>query len=74
MSIWPICKQKTGSTEVEGLWLTDKADFQIKPNMLFNVDIWLSDGTYGLRFEDGVLVTQTGNRELTNFRREVIIL
>ena len=27
------------------------------PNMLFNIDIWLSDGTYGMRYEDGVLVT-----------------
>ena len=64
----------TGNTEVEGLWLAEKADFEIKPNMLFNVDVWLSDGSYGLRFEDGVLVTETGNRELTSFRREVIIL
>ena len=42
--------------------------------MLFNVDIWLSDGKYGLRYEDGVLVTKTGLRELTSYRREVIIL
>jgi Xaa-Pro aminopeptidase len=64
----------TGSSEVEGLWLAEKADFVIQPNMLFNVDIWLSDGQYGLRYEDGVLVTQTGIRELTGYRREVIIL
>ena len=64
----------TGSSEVEGLWLAEKADFSIEANMLFNVDIWLSDGTYGLRYEDGVLVTQTGLRELTSYRREVIIL
>jgi Xaa-Pro dipeptidase len=64
----------TGSSEVEGLWLAQKADFVIEPNMLFNVDIWLSDGTYGLRYEDGVLVTSSGIRELTSFRREAIIL
>jgi len=64
----------TGSSEVEGLWLAEKADFVIEPNMLFNVDIWLSDGTYGLRYEDGVLVTSSGIRELTSFRREAIIL
>ena len=64
----------TGHSEVEGLWLAQKAGFVIQPNMLFNIDIWLSDGTYGLRFEDGVLVTQEGIRELTSFRREVIIL
>jgi Xaa-Pro aminopeptidase len=42
--------------------------------MLFNVDIWLSDGTYGLRYEDGVLVTESGVRELSGYRREVIVL
>lgn len=64
----------TGSTEVEGLWLARNADFKIQPNMLFNVDIWLSDGSYGLRYEDGILVTDDGVRELTSYRREIIIL
>lgn len=64
----------TGSSEVEGLWLSKSADFVIEPNMLFNVDIWLSDGQYGLRYEDGVLVTRTGLRELNPYRREVIVL
>ena len=64
----------TGSSEVEGLWLARQADFAIQRNMLFNVDIWLSDGTHGLRFEDGILVTDAGIRELTSYRREVIIL
>ena len=64
----------TGHSEVEGLWLAKKADFIIQPNMLFNVDIWLSDGSYGLRYEDGILVTGTGVRELTSYRRGVIEL
>ncbi len=64
----------TGHSEVEGLWLAKKAQFTIQPNMLFNIDIWLSDGSVGLRYEDGVLVTETGLRELTSFRREVIVL
>lgn len=64
----------TGSSEVEGLWLAENADFVIQPNMMFNVDIWLSDGTHGLRYEDGVLVTETGIKELTSYRRAVIIL
>ena len=64
----------TGHSEVEGLWLAKEAGFVIEPNMLFNIDIWLSDGTYGLRFEDGVLTTADGLRELTSYRREIIIL
>ncbi len=64
----------TGTSEVEGLWLSKSADFTIQPRMLFNIDIWLSDGTHGLRLEDGVLVTDDGIEELNNYRREAIIL
>ncbi len=64
----------TGHSEVEGLWLAKAADFPIEKNMLFNIDIWLSDGRLGLRYEDGVLVTDGGIRELTSYRREVIVL
>jgi Xaa-Pro aminopeptidase len=64
----------TGHSEVEGLWLGRGAQFRIQPNMLFNIDIWLSDGVNGLRFEDGVLVTRDGLTELTSYRREAIEL
>ncbi|HUT74876.1 MAG TPA: M24 family metallopeptidase, partial [Armatimonadota bacterium] len=64
----------TGSTEVEGLWLARSADFIIQRNMVFNVDIWLSDGEHGLRYEDGIIVTDDGVRELTSYRREIIVL
>ena len=64
----------TGHSEVEGFWLAKQADFAIQPNMLFNIDIWLSDGSVGLRYEDGILITKNGLRELTSYQREVIIL
>ena len=64
----------TGSSEVEGFWLSGSDNFEIKPGMLFNIDIWLSDGINGLRIEDGILVTETGIRELTSYRREIIEL
>ncbi|MDD3520974.1 MAG: Xaa-Pro peptidase family protein [Actinomycetota bacterium] len=64
----------TGSSEVEGLWLAKNADFIIKAGMLFNIDIWLSDNKNGLRYEDGVLVTEKGIKELTSYRREIIEL
>ena len=35
---------------------------------------WLRDGEYGLRYEDGILVTEDGIEELTSYRREIIIL
>jgi Xaa-Pro aminopeptidase len=56
----------SGSAEVEGLWLGSGSDLIIEPGMLFNVDIWLNDGEYGLRYEDGLVVT--------SYRREIIEL
>jgi len=64
----------TGSSEVEGFWLAKENDFEILPGMLFNIDIWLSDGKNGLRFEDGILITDSGIMELTKYRREIIEL
>jgi Xaa-Pro aminopeptidase len=64
----------TGTSEVEGLWLGAGSDLIIQPGMQFNVDVWLSDGEYGLRYEDGILVTEDGIEELTSYRREIIIL
>jgi Xaa-Pro aminopeptidase len=62
----------TGMQECEGPWVDDKTGITIQPNMVFNVDIWLSDGEMGLRYEDGIVVTETGVRELTTYRREII--
>jgi Xaa-Pro aminopeptidase len=64
----------TGTSEVEGLWLGAGSDTVIQPGMNFNVDVWLSDGEHGLRFEDGILVTEDGIEELTSYRREIIEL
>ena len=62
----------TGMQECEGPWLDDKTGLVIQPNMVFNVDIWLSDGEIGLRYEDGIVVTKTGVKELTSYKREII--
>ena len=64
----------TGSSEVEGFWLANNDNFVIKTGMLFNIDIWLSDGINGLRYEDGIIITKSGIRELTSYRREIIEL
>lgn len=64
----------TGTSEVEGLWLGAGSETVIQPNMQFNVDVWLSDGEYGMRFEDGIIVTEDGIEELTSYRREIIEL
>jgi Xaa-Pro aminopeptidase len=64
----------TGTSEVEGLWLGAGSDLVIQSGMQFNIDVWLGDGEYGIRYEDGILVTEDGVEELTSYRREVIVL
>ncbi|MEA3335093.1 MAG: Xaa-Pro peptidase family protein [Chloroflexota bacterium] len=64
----------TGTSEVEGLWLGAGSETVIQPNMQFNIDVWLSDGEYGMRYEDGIIVTEDGIEELTSYRREIIEL
>jgi Xaa-Pro aminopeptidase len=64
----------TGTSEVEGLWLGAGSETIIQPGMQFNVDVWLSDGVYGVRYEDGLFVTESGIEELTSYRREIIEL
>ena len=64
----------TGSSEVEGLWLGKGSNLIVQPGMQFNIDIWLNDGEYGLRYEDGILVSETGAEELSSYRREIIEL
>jgi Xaa-Pro aminopeptidase len=63
-----------GTSEVEGLWLSENADFIIQPNMCLSIDIWLTKDFYGMRYEDGFLITETGIRELSSFKREIIEL
>lgn len=63
----------TGTQECEGPWLDGKKPIELVPGMAFNVDIWLSDGKQGLRYEDAVIITGKGAEELTGYRREIII-
>jgi Xaa-Pro aminopeptidase len=63
-----------GSSEVEGLWLSENADFAIQPNMVLSIDIWLTKDSYGMRYEDGFLITKSGLTELSKYKREIIEL
>jgi Xaa-Pro aminopeptidase len=64
----------TGLQECEEPWVDNRGDWVLAPNMVFNVDIWLSDGVYGVRYEDGVIVTESGLDILTNYGRELLYL
>ena len=62
----------TGLQECEGPWVDNRSGFILEPNMAFNIDIWIADHTFGVRFEDGVVVTDKGLEQLSTWNRDVI--
>ena len=64
----------TGLQECEAPWVDNRSGKLLAPNMVFNIDIWIADDRYGVRLEDGVLITRTGLEELTTWHRDIIYI
>lgn len=64
----------TGLQECEEPWVDNRSDRVVLPNMVLNVDIWIADERYGVRLEDCVLTTESGNEQLTSWQRQPLIL
>jgi len=62
----------TGMQECEGPWVDNRGSMVMEPNMVFNIDVWIANEEYGVRIEDGVLITDKGVEELSSWRREII--
>jgi Xaa-Pro aminopeptidase len=62
----------TGLQECEGPWVDNRSGLILEPNMAFNIDIWIADNEFGVRFEDGVVVTDKGLDQLSTWHRDVI--
>jgi Xaa-Pro aminopeptidase len=62
----------TGVMECEHPFLESDSDYILKEGMTFQVDIFLGNDEFGLRFEDGALVTPNGADVFVNDYREVI--
>jgi Xaa-Pro aminopeptidase len=64
----------TGIMECEHPFLEADSGYLLEEGMTFQVDIFLGDRSFGLRFEDGALITSRGAEALNNEYRRIIEL
>ncbi len=50
----------TGMIEVEAPWVETSSNYKLQPNMTYQVDTFISTSTFGVRWEKGIAVTETG--------------
>lgn len=55
-----------GMIEVEKPWLETCSEYTLQPNMTFQADTFFADKDFGLRWENGLLVTDSGKAEMLN--------
>ena len=55
-----------GLIEVEKPWMETVSEYVLKPNMTFQADTFFTDKDFGLRWENGLLVTESGPAEMMN--------
>lgn len=50
----------TGMIEVEAPWVETSSDYNLAPNMTYQIDTYISTDTFGVRWEKGIAVTENG--------------
>ncbi len=55
----------TGMIEVEAPWVETSSNYALQPNMTFQIDTFISTDTFGVRWEKGIVVTETGCEALS---------
>jgi Xaa-Pro aminopeptidase len=61
-----------GMMEVEQPWMESVSAFDLKKNMTFQVDTFFYDHDFGLRWENGVVITASGVEKLSSQYMKVI--
>ena len=54
-----------GMMEVERPWIESTSTFKLEKNMTFQVDTFFADKDFGLRWENGIAITNTGVEKLS---------
>lgn len=63
----------TGMIEVEAPWMETISDYNLQPNMTFQVDTFISGDGFGVRWEKGVAITENGCTSMTDYLKKGII-
>ena len=63
----------TGMIEVEAPWMETSSDYELKENMTFQVDTFVSGSTYGVRWEKGIVVGKNSCISMTDYLKKGII-
>jgi len=61
-----------GMMEVEQPWMESTSDFELQKNMTFQVDTFFYEKDFGLRWENGVIITDKGVEKLSSKFMKVI--
>jgi Xaa-Pro aminopeptidase len=63
-----------GMMEVEQPWMESVSTYDLQKNMTFQVDTFFYDHDFGLRWENGVVVTETGIEKLSSKYMKIVEL
>ncbi len=63
-----------GMMEVERPWMESTSNYKLRPDMIFQVDTFFNDRTFGLRWENGARITKTGVEKLSRKFMKLIML
>ena len=63
-----------GMMEVERPWMESTSDYVLEENMTFQVDTFFYDTDFGLRWENGVRVTETGVAKFSKKHMRIVTL
>lgn len=56
----------TGMIEVEAPWMETSSEYPLQPNMTFQIDTFVTTPEFGLRWEKGIVITETGCESLSS--------
>ena len=58
--------------EVEPPWMETDSDYPLQSNMTFQIDTFVQDVDFGLRWENGVRILDSGVDAFSNRRMEIV--